>query len=642
MLFITKKERVLADSDQFVLETQPAGGLSTRHEFYNRYGDSYGTCIHIYDTPTIFNEFWLLDLTELPNTMMMVDYMTDSSIVYEKEVSDSVDEMKARQHSAKSQAETDIFYKEEQLLRELNLSMTNEGEKIKQLHIRIYLNEKTIESLEEKVNDVLIKINSAGYKGIVLLDEQLEEWQAMFLPAEEQLHLRNKPQALEKPAEALGLGFAHNQTLLSDPTGLYYGVTRTGGIVYWDLFHKSAARLYYNLFITGDMGSGKSTTLKKILLDNASKGNFIRGFDKSGEFATVVKEFGGLSIPLDGSKGIINMLQVYPTVTKGETAEIDVQASFSQHLSNLSMIYHILNKDARKTDLKTFESLLWDFYIEQDIWGKASIDITNLPNEAYPTLSEFITFLEGKMSAPVDSSLYETYKDILITFRELTKQYANIFDGTTSIQELSDNQVVFFDIATLSSYKEEIFDCQMYIALNNIMGNVMRIGKDEKEAWEKGIKEFVDIRRFLIIVDECHNILNMNKAYATDFFVTLMSEARKFFGGIALATQRIERMFPRVDNVSDKEMAQAASKLKEIFGLTQYKIILKQDVTSIPFMKSIFEDNFTELEYSLMSQFKTGKEVNGSQGILSISGSDNLHMTFQVTEEELAIFKGGA
>ena len=41
-------------------------------------------------------------------------------------------------------------------------------------------------------------------------------------------------------------------------------------------------RLYYNLFLAGDMGSGKSTILKKILRDNAAKGHYIRGFDKSG------------------------------------------------------------------------------------------------------------------------------------------------------------------------------------------------------------------------------------------------------------------------------------------------------------------------------------------------------------------------
>ncbi|MDO7204225.1 hypothetical protein Q5M85_08845 [Paraclostridium bifermentans] len=59
------------------------------------------------------------------------------------------------------------------------------------------------------------------------------------------------------------------------------------------------------------MGSGKSTILKRILRDNASKGYFIRGFDKSGEFFSVIKDQGGKTINLDGTNGRINLLQYF-------------------------------------------------------------------------------------------------------------------------------------------------------------------------------------------------------------------------------------------------------------------------------------------------------------------------------------------
>ena len=174
------------------------------------------------------------------------------------------------------------------------------------------------------------------------------------------------------------------------------------------------------------------------------------------------------------------------------------------------------------------------------------------------------------------------------------------------------------------------------------MGNITRIGKREKGYFDRTEKDWWDIIRCLIVVDECHNILNIEKAYAAKWFVTLMSEARKYFTGIALATQRVQRMFPNADNAQDKDTVEAANKLKEIFGLTQYKILLKQDSTSISFLKSIFGNTFTETEYNLIPTFETSKEVGGSQGILSISGDQNIQMTFQVTEEELALFNGGA
>ena len=101
-------------------------------------------------------------------------------------------------------------------------------------------------------------------------------------------------------------------------------------------------------------------------------------------------------------------------------------------------------------------------------------------------------------------------------------------------------------------------------------------------------------------------------------------------------------MFPNAENAQDKDTVEAANKLKEIFGLTQYKILLKQDVTSLNFLKSIFGNIFTETEYAMMAQFQTRKEVGGSQGIMSIAGDQNIQMTFQVTDEELALFNGGA
>lgn len=119
-----------------------------------------------------------------------------------------------------------------------------------------------------------------------------------------------------------------------------------------------------------------------------------------------------------------------------------------------------------------------------------------------------------------------------------------------------------FDIAGISQLGSEIFDSQLFIALNHIMGNITRIGKREKGYFDRNEKDWWDIIRCLVVVDECHNILNIEKAYAAKWFVTLMSEARKYFTGIALATQRVQRMFPNADNAQDKDTVEAANKLK--------------------------------------------------------------------------------
>ncbi|MDO7204223.1 hypothetical protein Q5M85_08835 [Paraclostridium bifermentans] len=83
-------------------------------------------------------------------------------------------------------------------------------------------------------------------------------------------------------------------------------------------------------------------------------------------------------------------------------------------------------------------------------------------------------------------------------------------------------------------------------------------------------------------------------------------------------------------------MALAANKLSEIFGLTQYKAIFKQDQTSMDLIKSIFGNQMTENEYSILPS------LNQGDCLLSIAGDSNLVMHFEVTEDEVKLFKGGA
>ncbi|EOH86322.1 VirB4 family type IV secretion system protein [Enterococcus pallens] len=641
---MTMKKKIIDEDVQFIYDTQPQGGVSFKEDFFNRFGDGYRATIHIFETPTIMTEFWLMDLTSIDNVIVMKDSRTDSEISYKKGVSESIEELESRKKKAKT-TERDELEQEIDILRRLSLSMGSQGEQIKKVAFRIFCSQPTLEALEKQVNDILKSLDSNGYKATVFLGEQKEEWQSLFIPMSEQRRLRNRRDGMDIQAEALGLGFAHNQTFLDDETGFYYGFTRTGGTVYWDMFYKSPKRLYYNLFLAGDMGSGKSTVLKKLLRDNAAKGNVIRGFDKSGEFLDVVKEYGGVSIPLDGTGGVLNMFQVYPLVSKkteDDSYVVDVRGSFTQHISMLGILFKIRNKKASDELVSVFEDQVWDFFIDYGIWKEdESIDITSLSNDEYPTVSDFIAYLDKiEPTAPDDTK--GLISSIRITMKPLTKQYKRIFDGKTSVPDLGENQIVFFDIEGVSKLGSEVFDCQLFLALNNIMGNVTRIGKKQKDLFDRNQQNWWDIIRCLILVDECHNILNIEKAYAAKWFVTLMSEARKLFIGLALATQRVERMFPNAENAQDKDTVEAANKLKEIFGLTQYKILLKQDITSLNFLKNIFGNIFTDTEYAMMAQFQTSKEVGGSQGIMSIAGDQNIQMTFQVTDEELALFNGGA
>ncbi|MCY7751383.1 ATPase [Bacillus inaquosorum] len=622
----------------FVYATQPMGGISFKDEFFNRTGDGYVACLHVYRYPENFSPYWLNKLTSIHNTIVTIDTYTQKEIDYASKVKTSTNEMRSRIRNAANDTEADLAREELQTLRELGIAIAKGGEVIKQIHVRIFMHGATQAELEKRISEVQKKIDSDGFKSKVFLDENKEEWQSLFLDYETQLTLPNKRIGNDMPAEAIGLGFSYDQTSLSDPTGVYYGYTSTRGTVYWDLFHKTSKRLYYNMFVSGDMGSGKSTLLKKILRDNASKGNFIRGFDKSGEFQSVTADMGGITIDLDGSNGRINLMQIFPSVTKkvGDEVVIDESASFRQHVSKLNSCYRILTPKADDNVLVQFDELVYGFYEKFKFWGEnARSNITQLAPTEYPLLSDFQAYCEERYHKEKDPNFKARIGDIGMTLKNLVTQFGEIFDGITTIPDMVNEQIVFYDIGNLSQLNDQVKDVQIFNALSQIWGAMMNIGRKQKEAYDKGKIHWYDITRFLIMLDECHNLLELKKAHTANFFVTAMSEARKFFGGILLATQRIERMFPNT-NTSDPDMALAANKLREIFGLTQYKALFKQDQTSMRLIKDLFEDQMTDNEYALLPKFETG------DCILSIAGDRNLVMHVEATQEELELFEGGA
>ena len=463
----------------------------------------------------------------------------------------------------------------------------------------------------------------------------------MFLPITAQRQLRSHREGLPLSGQVMGLGFAHNQTSLADPYGSYFGYTPTGGTVYWDMFRVTQQRTYYNTFLSGDLGSGKSTSIKKMLWERAIRGDMVRVFDRSGEFADLVHRFRGTVINLDGSQGMINMFQVYPTAVDEKTADVDVTASYRAHIGNLSIKYRLVDSDADARTASVFGTLCDQYYKSNGYLDKGAAPITSLASEDYPTLSDIVAYIEERRREEPDDQMAKYYNTILLTLRRLATMYGQLFDGHSSLPPLQDVQLVSYQLDTIDQMEEGIQNLAIYNAIMDSYNNCMAVGRREKKAYDHREKSLDDVQHWLIIVDECHTILNTDKAFAADFFVKLMSEDRKMFGAIVLATQRLERMFPNGSNVSDRDMVKAVNSLNQIYSLCQYKVLLKHDISTIQTAKNpgilrrLFGGIMTEQDFATIPNFDKGE-------CYLLTGPSKLHMQFQVTDDELRVFAGGA
>lgn len=138
-----------------------------------------------------------------------------------------------------------------------------------------------------------------------------------------------------------------------------------------------------------------------------------------------------------------------------------------------------------------------------------------------------------------------------------------------------------------------------------------------------------DITRFLILIDESHRWLNAKKTHALDLVSVYLREARKYFGGIGLASQRA------ADYVPEGSDSDAVNKLKNIFELTQYKFVFRQSSNAKKLLYQIFDGELTGTQIEKIPKLEIG------QCILLISGDKNIEFKVHLTKDEDMLFSGG-
>ena len=246
------------------------------------------------------------------------------------------------------------------------------------MNIRLYITDHSQHALDTRVQKIRKDIQAKGFKCQMMLFEAKDNFNAMFYNLEDQkkklsYYRRGKASV---PASTAGASYYFNHTELMDPNGGFLGTTQTQGTVLLDMFHADSKRTYYNSIVFGAMGKGKSTLMKMIFEDQNARQHMIRGFDIAGDFRTVVKYNNGKIISLNGSGGIINMLEVFATATVDDSSddieklEVDERSSFSAHISKLKMQVKIYNPDLQETELMDFGDWVHDFYCSIGLWSK--------------------------------------------------------------------------------------------------------------------------------------------------------------------------------------------------------------------------------------------------------------------------------
>ncbi|CDB12603.1 putative uncharacterized protein [Eubacterium sp. CAG:192] len=636
MNFKREKKRL---KDMYLMEKiQPSGGITFKDVKYVTTGSGYEGCIHVYKFPDEIDTFWLAKVCNINGTVAIVDISTDDMSEVKKNLNKSMKEQAGRRNDAKDFAEMYDADKKLQEMKRMFDEITSYNEIVKLIHVRIFVADRSFDSLEKRIKNIMDKLETdSGFLTTIYLNEAKNEWMSMYRPYRRQKQELFFPYGQSMTATGLAHGNPFHFSMLSDPTGTFLGKTPCGGNVLFDMFTKTTTRLYYNFLINGEMGSGKSTLLKKQLKDNAIKGNYVRTFDISGEFTLLTKTLGGKVIKLDGSNGILNPLEIL-------RAGDDESISFTRHISKVSTFYKFFaGGNVESEEIVEFEEMLRELYKKYGFDNDGGIKdkkFTGLPAKSYPIFSDFLEYATESIR-DIQSKKYNKLEEKVVVktlmlrdrivkmIRNIVKTYGQLFDGHTTIDNIADEQIVTFDLSMLKELKAEAFDASIINMISLCWDNCVTNGKLMLKRLNEGTIKMWDVVKTLILIDESHRWLNAKKVQALELISIYLREARKYFGGIGLASQRV------ADYAPEGSGTEGIEKLKNIFELTQYKFMFRQNASAQKLLYSIFDGELTSTLISKIPKLEQG------QCILAIAGDSNIEFKVHLTKEEDRIFQGG-
>lgn len=637
---IAKKEKRTKKPERdmnLLNEIKPAGGITFKDVKYITTGSGYEGCIHIYKFPENIDTYWMAKVCNINGTVALVDISTDNMSEVKKNLNKSMKEQVGRRIGARDFAELYDADKRLDEMKRMYDEIKSYNEVIKLVHIRIFLADRSFESLEKKIKNIMDKLETdSGFLTTIYLNESKSEYKSMTRSYKKQKEEMFFPKGQSLTATGVAHGDPFHFSSLDDETGEFLGTTPCGGNVLLDIFQKTSTRLYYNFLAIGEMGSGKSTLLKKQFKSNAIKGNYVRTFDISGEFTILTKTLGGKVIKLDGSEGILNPLEILK-------AGDDENISFTRHISKVSTFYKFLvGGSVEAEEIAEFEDVLKQLYSSFGLWSddRRNIQCTGLPAASYPTFTDYLNFLTESMEE-MQNEKYSHLEEQVVAktlllrdkirkvIKNIVDTYGTLFDGHTSIDNILDEQIVTFDISTLKELKDEVFDAMIINIISLCWDNCVTNGKLMLNMLREGKIKLWDVTRFLILIDESHRWLNAKKTHALDLVSVYLREARKYFGGIGLASQRA------ADYVPEGSDSDAVNKLKNIFELTQYKFVFRQSSNAKKLLYQIFDGELTGTQIEKIPKLEIG------QCILLISGDKNIEFKVHLTKDEDMLFSGG-
>ena len=211
----------------------------------------------------------------------------------------------------------------------------------------------------------------------------------------------------------------------------------------------------------------------------------------------------------------------------------------------------------------------------------------------------------------------------------LCETYGMIFDGHSTIRHLDQQQLVFFDIDSITGFDRGVQQCQMYMAMTLIWNQALIQGRRQRRLIKEKQMEEQDFKRFLAMIDECHNAINPDFIETVNYVTNFQREMRKVEAMTVLATQSPQEMVP--ENMSSDNF----SKLKKVFEFSSTKIFMRMDESILRHIEGLVGKSMTNSELESIPQ------QNQGDAVINFGSKETIRVHFSPNKRQLKLFDGG-
>lgn len=401
-------------------------------------------------------------------------------------------------------------------------------------------------------------------------------------------------------------GFFNLSEGFSDEQGFYFAKDINGKLMIMDLWKRGGDRTNSNIVAVGAPGKGKSTAIKKIILNEYMLGTKILIVDPEREYDTIVKDLGGDWINLGGSnKGNINPLEIKPiSLDDNENEdEFDGVGALALHLQNLEVFFGLCLADVTERQKTLLNENLIELYNKFNIFWDT--DVSNLKNEDFPIISDLYDILVKNKGLEKDKKTIEDYNDLILYIGNLINgQDQFLFNKHTSLH--TESKIVCLDTYDLNNSSERIKKAQYF---NIISWCWQQITKDRHE-------------KIMLICDEAYLLIDPEIPQTLIGLRNIAKRCRKYEGSLVVISQSIiDFLDPRI-----KMYGQA------LLTLPCYKIFLGSDGKDLQEIVDVFE-----LKQIHKDIIQAGVQGRG----LLINGSKHYIFNMELADYEAKYILGG-